>query len=164
METEYEGYNFNEIFKQFEPIDNTCVYCQKNESTLNTNMYLNLYKEKDRINLLVFRSVKYSDFAVSVPRCSNCFEIHYNIKLYSKILTGLSFFLVFPLGFYLIGGVFGMFISIMSSALAAVYIYKIAEKKLLEIKQMDSEEIGAEKVKLVQIFLNDGWTSVPPTA
>lgn len=165
MESIYEGYNFNEILKQFEPIDNTCVYCKKNKQTsFDTNKYLKLYKEKDRTNLIVYRSIKYNQFTILIPRCIKCYKIHSNVKLYSRIFTWFSFFLILPLGYYFIGGVAGIFVSLITSIFAAVYIYTYSENKFLNIKQIDSEGIGAEKIKLVRDFLNDNWTGIPPSA
>ena len=165
MEAIYEGYHFNENARQFEPLDNTCVYCQKNRAVSpDKNKYLELYKEKDRTNLLIYRSVKYNQITILVPRCNECYRTHSNVKLYSRIFTWLSFFLVLPLGYWFIGGVTGIFVSLISCILIPVYIYTHAEKKFLEIKQIESEGIGAEKVKLVRDFLNDGWAGVSPSA
>lgn len=165
METIYEGYDFNEISKQFEPTDDTCVYCQTNKATsASANKYLTLYKEQDITNLLVFRSVKYNQFTVSIPRCASCYKIHRSLKLYSKIFTWSSFFLILPLGYYFIGGVAGMFASLISSFLIAIYVFTHSEKKFLQMKQIDSEGVGAERVKVVRDFLDDHWTGVAPSA
>ena len=165
METFYVGYDFNEKLKQFEPIENTCIYCKKNKATsLHSNKYLKLYKENDRTNLVIYRSVKYNQFTILIPRCSKCYKIHINTKIYSRVFTWISFFLILPLGYFLIGGVAGMFVSLISSILVAVYIYTYSESKFLEIKKIDSEGKGAESVKLVRDFLNDDWTGVAPSA
>lgn len=160
----YEGYDFNESSIQFEPLDNTCQYCRKNKSIDNTNYYLKLYKEKDRTNLIVYRSVKYNQFTILIPRCKQCSSIHSNVKLYSRIFAWTSFFLILPLGYYFIGGVTGLFVSLISAILVIVFIYSYSEKKLLEIYKIESKGLGAEKVKIVKDFLADGWTGVPPSA
>lgn len=165
MEPTYEGYQFNEIAKQFEPFDDTCVYCQKSKATSDeTHKYLKLYKAKDRTNLIVYRSVKYSEFTIVIPRCRKCHTIHSEVKSHSNTRAWLSFLLILPIGYSCFGGVLGIFVSLLSAIPIAFYVQHYSERRYLEKNQLEPEWIVTENVKLVRDFLNDGWTGVPPSA
>src|ERR1043165_4868354 len=70
-------YTLNKEKKRLEPTDTKCQYCEMEHSTnMEENYFIPLFKENDRTNIIVYRSVKYSKIPVGIPRCRTCLDIH----------------------------------------------------------------------------------------
>src|SRR5688572_11602558 len=70
-------HSFNKEKKRLEPSDTKCQYCEVESSThMEDNYFVPLFKENDRTNIIVYRSVKYSKIPVGIPRCKSCMQIH----------------------------------------------------------------------------------------
>lgn len=153
----------NERLKRLEPTDTRCYYCETEHSkSMNDNYFVPLFKEKDRTNVVVYRSVKYQKIDIGIPRCESCSAIHKEAankaKLYSwlaaagvvlvsALLWGIwAFFAVFPAIFIGFGG--------------AHYL----ENKLVFNKSIFTKRDGAERNETVQEFIVRGWSFTQPSA
>jgi hypothetical protein len=159
------SHNFNEQLKRFEPIEKKCSYCdEKSEnSSAESAYYQALFKEQDRTNIVVYRSVKFQKVQIGIPRCAACREIHESSK--SKgVLCGFGFFaLSVVLGsvlFGLVGGFIGLFIGIF----AGVFGAEKMEDRFVLGRGIFPRRDGAENNSVVQTFVLSGWSFTQPTA
>src|SRR5688500_4438081 len=111
-------YNFNEEHKRLEPSETLCQYCETEHSTdMEDNYFIPLFREKDRTNVIVYRSVKFSKIPVGIPRCKTCKAVHAKASTIGA-LVGWSVALIFVIGWFKIFGVSGLFSLIIGPFLA----------------------------------------------
>ncbi len=153
----------NERLKRLEPTATKCAFCNIAFSTkMNDNYFVPIFKERDRTNIIVYSSVKFSKILIGIPRCISCREIHiFSVKrsnliaiIFSISIIVLSFLIFGPYGFYgvlvgLFGGIGGSFL------LTKKYV---SDKGILNLKE------GAQQDKTTQLFIMGGWTFNQPTA
>jgi hypothetical protein len=156
-------YTFNPDLQRFETSNQTCEYCSKNTTQGDeTNHYQSLYLEKKRLNLFVYRSVKYSTFSICIPRCKRCKTIHSNTESNSsKWAWFLGIVIFIFLNMYV---ELSNFWSIVFSLISLAIIDKSLQKDLLKKHNILSPSDGAEKNQLVQEFIEDGWQIEKPNA
>jgi len=156
-------YTFNEKEKRFEPSETLCQYCETEHSTsMEDNYFVELYKEKDRTNIIVYRSVKYSKIPVGIPRCKTCMNVHANANLMSGLLGWGIALLVLILWFAIWGpyGLFGLLVCPFLGWGLMVWI----EKSMIQKKQIYSKIDGAKQNEAVQDLVLSGWSFTPPMA
>lgn len=157
----YSGYTFNETECRFETQETKCQYCQIREAnSIDTNFTVTIYKEKDRTDLFIYRSVTYNALKVRVPRCEKCYNDHKHIKRYGRFYCWFSVLAIIALGVSInpICAVISIFVAIM----VGVFVFSKFEEKYLDFKGIQSERKGASNVRLIQEFLANGWTLIPP--
>jgi hypothetical protein len=158
-----DNYHFNAALKRFEPYERYCFYCKNKESNGQESTYFqNLFLEKKRLNLLVYRSVKYSTFSIGIPRCSACKEIHDGINMKSGIIgtsIGVLVFCVAKLKFEM-----HTILCIIIAFGALAIVSKLLKTELIRNHGIDSADKGAKNDPMVQQFLDDGWTTRKPSA
>ncbi|MFC4230537.1 hypothetical protein ACFOW1_01450 [Parasediminibacterium paludis] len=96
-----ENYYFDTDKQRFKPLDRICSYC--GNATVNNedeSFYFKIFKEKSRLDLIVYRNVKYSEINLGIPRCTSCKDLHKKIERQS-ILTLIAFHL-FCIGYILV--------------------------------------------------------------
>ncbi|UAY51490.1 hypothetical protein [Ferruginibacter albus] len=158
-----EHFTFNERLKRFEPIEKKCRYCGKDDSCESTtNHFQKIYKENDRTNLLVYRSVKFNIVTIGIPRCALCRDIHESAKEKALLISFGASLLTIVLGFILFG-IFGFF-AIFAAIFVGVFGYFYLVKKLVERKGIETSVNGAKQDKTVEYLLNTGWTTNRPSA
>jgi len=159
------SHNFNERLKRFEPIDKKCSYCDdKSENTSAQSAYYQaLFKEQDRTNIVVYRSVKFQKLQIGIPRCAECMKIHENCKSIS-VLCGFGLaFLSIALGALLFGLV-GGFIGLLIGIFAGVFGQEKIEDHFVVTKGIFTRRDAAEANSVVQTFVLSGWSFTQPTA
>ena len=81
----------NEKLKRLEPIEKKCIFCSYNNMVSMDDCYfVPLFKENDRTNIIVYRSVKYSKILIGISRCSTCAAIHEAAKTKATIYAVLA--------------------------------------------------------------------------
>ena len=155
---------FNERLKRLEPVDKKCYYCAEQDcQNMNDCYFVPLFKEQDRTNIVVYRSVKFSKIMVGIPRCKSCLAIHqslgkkavfYAIGLAAGI--GLLGFVMFDL--------FGIIMSIMAGVITGLVAYKPIVNKLIDKAGILNLEEGAQTNETVQSFVIAGWSFAQPAA
>lgn len=170
-----ETHIFNEEKKRLEPIDNRCMCCGNGFSRgEEDNFYLPLYKEKDRTNVVVYRSVKYSMIKVGVARCPECGRIHKQVKTKAIIMViilsilsltvlpllgwGLTLLLHNTIPFFVLFFIGMILIFVM------IHLYPRFEQRFARQQQVLSRWEAAMEYDLVSTLLNDGWTFEQPLA
>lgn len=170
-----ETHVFNKQKKRLEPIDNRCAWCGKGVSRgEEDNAYVSLYKEGDRTNLLVYRSVKFSRIDIGVPRCEKCKQIQKRIKWHSAIYS-----LLIALGIVLVSAVLGIYVFInlldyitlggivlLLGVIAAIFVGFLngIEEKLMRKYSIQSVEQVVSSYDIVDALVNDGWSFIKPSA
>jgi hypothetical protein len=156
-------HTINKEKKRLEPSDTKCQYCEVEHSTnMEENYFIPLFKENDRTNIVVYRSVKYSKIPVGIPRCSTCLEIHKQSASKAALQAwgigaGITIF------FWLIGGtaaVIGTIIGIVIGIFGTGYL----TNRITVNRGIFTKKQGAERNPTVQELILDGWTFTQPTA
>ena len=158
-----EKYIFNERLSRLEPTETKCLYCRKKEiKNLNSCHFLNLYNEKKRTNVIVYRSVKFSKILIGVPRCESCKSIHEKSSEKANnylIVIGITLIALAIIIF----SFSAIFISIL--IIAVLLLSKIPLKnKFIRDQNILIELEGAKKVDLIMDFIIDGWSFTQPSA
>ena len=155
-------HTFNESLKRLEPVDNTCGYCGKlNAQRMNDNYFVPLFKQQDRTNVVVYRSVQYKKILVGIPRCAHCLQIHESTSqkgLYSWLFAAALFAIAIPLF-----NLFALF-AIIPCIVVGVLGSSIIEDRLVATSGILSKKEGAKKNQTVQELVISGWTLTQPTA
>ena len=126
------------------------------------NYFVPLYKENDRTNIIVYRSVKYSKVPIGIPRCKNCLEIHKESATKSTIISWCIAVAIVIISF-IVWGPFGFF-SIFAGIFIGFYGAELLENKLVRDKGIDTKLDGAKQNGTVQDFVINGWSFKMPTA
>src|SRR6187402_175160 len=112
------NYTFNDVRKRFENSDPICAYCSVNKvRTPDEHHFVSVFKEVDRTDIVVYKSVKYQEVAIGIPRCTNCYVIHdaagdkanlycWGAAIFISLLSGM------------IWGLLGIFIALVCLCLA----------------------------------------------
>jgi len=154
---------FNDEKKRLEPTETKCQYCEIAESTdMDDNYFIPLFKEADRTNIVVYRSVKYNKIPVGIPRCKSCQAIHQTATNKSVILGSSFAFLIIILSF-LIWDEYG-FLGLLAGILIGFGATKFIENKLVRDKGIFTKEDGAKENEAVQDLILNGWSFTMPTA
>ncbi|MDE3236115.1 MAG: hypothetical protein KGO81_09190 [Bacteroidota bacterium] len=172
-----ERYSFDEEKKRFKPISKICIYCNgvKTDND-DTNFYIKLYKEKKRLNLFIYRNVKYSSIEIGIPRCSPCKKIHEKVELDSKIIflgflilmTTISF--IYPSGIpqyfsitvLLIDFIFFLLFFAGDFSFKYFLPIKYLQKRLIKKHKILAAIDSAKKDKTIEDCLSNGWTINEP--
>lgn len=156
-------YNFNKEKKRLEPSGTKCQYCEIEHSTnMEDNYFVPLFKENDRTNIIVYRSVKYSKIPVGIPRCKSCMSIHQEAAGRSALTAwGIAFgVVVFSL---IIWGISGIF-SILVALLIGFGGTHLIQNKIIREKGIFSKMDGAKRNQAVQELVIEGWSFTQPSA
>jgi hypothetical protein len=159
-----ESHIFNEAKKTLEPTSTICACCQVGTATLETNYYKDIFKENDRTNLVIYRSVSYGKISIGIPRCESCMSIHNDADLIGTIggiLLGIVFFIIclsiFDHAWLLSLGFFGA-IAIF------VYLGDYGKNWYSNSKGIRSKEEIIDGDSLIAGFLANGWSKHTPSA
>jgi hypothetical protein len=156
-------YNFNKEKKRLEPSETKCQYCEIESSTnMEDNYFVPLFKENDRTNIIVYRSVKYSKIPVGIPRCKSCQSIHVYASGRSALL-GWGLAAVVVILSFMIWGIFGIF-----AIFAGIFIgfggSHFIQNKLVRDKGIYTKLDGAKQNEAVQELVISGWSFNMPSA
>lgn len=156
-------YTFNKNKKRLEPSETKCQYCDTEDSTdMEDNYFAPLYKEADRTNIVVYRSVKYSKIPVGVPRCKQCKSIHSKASIAAGWL-GWGLALVFVILGFQILGVNGLF-TLIAGPFVGYGLQVLIEKKMVQAKEIYTKLEGAKQNEAVQDLVLSGWSFTKPMA
>lgn len=166
---------YNEQKKRLEPQNTLCVFCGQNHITNGeNNCYLNIYKEKSRTNVLVYRNVKFAKITIGAPRCSSCKLIHTQVKIKS-ILYSICAFLIGMLPIIFVSYILfryitifaiflGVFLFIANLFLTIYITYYYFENRFIKKYNILTPRQGLQEYPFVQDLLNDGFTFEQPLA
>ncbi len=159
-------YILNEKRKRLEPTSTLCQYCYKAfTEEMSDNYFAPIYNEKDRTNIVVYRSVKFQKILIGIPRCKKCKAIHHNSAMYSWIIGfALAVGLVFLLNLFVDNIVYKIFFSILLFVPTLILTPSIFATILSARSGIFSEKEGAEREPQVMQMLREGWTLSHPTA
>jgi hypothetical protein len=126
------------------------------------NYFVPLFKEQDRTNIVVYRSVKYSKIPIGIPRCERCREIHQSAANKSKLYawTGAVAGFLLSISIWGVLGVFGIIPCLLFGIIGAHYI----ENKLVSDQGILTKMEGAKQDETVQDLVISGWSFNQPTA
>jgi hypothetical protein len=154
----------NGELKRLEPFDAPCQYCgQENFKNMNDNYFIPVFREEDRTNIVVYRSVKYKKILIGIPRCQTCLGIHNaagnKAKLYSWMGAAVIFILCCVIGgpYTIIAGIF---LFIFGGFLGS----HLLEKQFVRDKGIFTKLDGAKENETVQEFIIQGWSFTQPSA
>lgn len=158
-----QQYSFNPERRTFETDEKNCVYCKNQLSNGHeTNYYQELFLEGKRLNLLVYRNVKYKSFFVCVPRCKKCKFFHTKSEASSNKWSGfLAIVLFIFVKFYM---ELSTFISIVIAAILFIIVQRQLLKDNLKKHEIPSESEGAKDVPFIQQYIDEGWQLEKPIA
>jgi hypothetical protein len=156
-------HTFNEAEKRFEPTEKICQFCgMKENEKMENNYFVPLFKEQDRTNIVVYRSVKYSKLPIGIPRCADCQEIHYSSSttaVFISLLIGAGIFVMSVFTW----GVLGVF-AFVPAIFVGVFGKAFIEDKLVRNKGILTKLDGAKENETVQEFVIHGWSFNQPAA
>ena len=156
-------YVFNQARKRLEPTDTKCQYCKTGHSShMEDNYFLSLYKEQDRTNIIVYRSVKYQKIPVGISRCKSCRDIHEAAAtkagwISAGIAIGLELIL-FKID--LLWGFIGIFPALLIIFGGTDYL----QKNFVEDQGVSPKVDGAKQNEAVQHLVMSGWSFTMPSA
>jgi hypothetical protein len=161
------NYVLNERLKRIEPTSKKCTYCVSGQSNnINDCYFVPLFKENDRTNIIVYRSVKYSKVSIGVSRCADCKAIHEAAKKKALVISLIAFLLVLSfiiynfLDFDPIASAILFFVALFVGFGGYAYLKNYFTRK----KDIHTLKEGAEYDPLVQDFLTKGWSFTQPSA
>ncbi len=153
----------NKEKQRLEPVETKCQYCEVEQSTdMEDNYFIPLFKENDRTNIVVYRSVKYSKLPVGVPRCKSCKAIHENASSQATMWTWSIAAAVVILSFVAFG-IMGIF-SFIAAIFIAVLGTELVQNKITRDKGIYTLKDGAKQNETVQEFVLAGWSLTQPSA
>lgn len=156
-------YNINTAKKRLEPTETLCQFCTTEHSTnMEDNLFVPLFKENDRTNLIVYRSVKYSKIPVGVPRCPGCKSIHEKAVIKAALISWASAVLVLVLSF-LIWGPYGFFAMLPAIFIGVGGTYFL-QNSIVRGKGIYTKMDGAKQNEAVQDLILSGWSFTLPSA
>ena len=163
---------FNEQKKRLEPVDDVCVFCgQGRSSSQDDNLFIPIYKEGDRIDVVIYKSVSYNKLDVGVARCPKCKEIHRkqnNKALLFAIVIGVFATFVFSLitvgAFEELGIIMVLPLGVLMGFIGWKITQKVLEKRIPEKENILSKREAALQYDFVNGLLAEGWTFNKPTA
>jgi hypothetical protein len=83
-----EDFIFNKREKRLEPKFKQCAFCKHDSvSDMDDCHYMPIYKNAKSTNLIVYRSIEYSQIDIGVPRCNSCSKKHEHTDLKAIITT-----------------------------------------------------------------------------
>lgn len=156
-------HTFNPTLKRLEPTETKCVYCEMESSTnMDDNYFVPLFKENDRTNIIVYRSVKYKKIPVGIPRCKTCQTIHEEARNRATVIS-VSVAAAFVILCFLIWGIYGIF-----AIFAGIFIgfggAAYLEGRFVREKGIFTRIDGAKRNDAVQELVIAGWSFTQPTA
>jgi len=155
-------YQFNQAKKRLEPTDTKCEYCELEHSAhMEDNYFVPLFKENDRTNIIVYRSVKYSKIPVGIPRCKNCQATHNEAAGRAALISWITAGVVVILSF-LIWGPYG-FLAIFAGIFIGFGGTHFLENKFVREKGIFTKLDGAKRNGAVQELVIGGWSFTQPT-
>lgn len=164
---EQQTHVVNERLKRIEPVSKKCSFCLDGTSgSMSDNYFVPVFKENDRTNIIVYRSVKYQKIDVGIPRCQNCKTIHQKAKTKAMIISLTAALAIFAfmiynfLDFHAVVSVALIFASALTGFGGYVYLQGVFARKAGIYALKD----GAEGDPLVQDLLMQGWSLKQPSA
>ena|SRR5688572_1637809 len=156
-------YTINKEKKRIEPTDTKCQYCEvENSTSMEDNYFVPLFRENDRTNIIVYRSVKYSKIPVGVPRCKSCLAIHQKAAGKSQLTAwGIAFGVVVLS--IMIWGAAGIISIVLGLVIGFLGTYLI-QNKMVRDRGIFTKMDGAKRNPAVQELVIDGWSFNQPTA
>ena len=175
MKLEYmDTHFFNEKTKRLEPLDNVCVFCgRRHVNDADDTCYMPLYKENSRLNVIVYRNVKFSKIVIGAPRCSSCRQIHSRVKirsiLYSVVAFTLGLILIFLLPYFLYHYIKGIAyvigaVMLFADIVLIIKAYDYFERRLIRSYDILTPKEGLQVYPIVRELLDDGFTFDSPVA
>lgn len=162
-----ERYKLNEARKRLEPTSLLCQYCWKAISEkMEDNYFAPVYREKNRVNAVVFRSVNFNKIHVGIPRCPSCKKNHQNNKIVGWIIGLIVALLIVKLvTVYFAGQIsYAIFFGILGFIIPLFFVSKLATTIIVVRSGIFTEREGAEREPQVMALLREGWTLDQPSA
>ncbi len=158
---------FNEQLKRFEPVSKKCNFCFTGTANSIADCYfVPVFKENDRTNIVVYRSVKYSKADIGIPRCNDCKAIHKAAgrkALVPSLITALAIFVFMVynfLNFHAVVSVLLFFLSAIAGFGGYAYLQNVFTRK----GGINTLKEAAQSDPLVQNLLINGWSLKQPSA
>ncbi|MEZ5049498.1 MAG: hypothetical protein R2766_07595 [Saprospiraceae bacterium] len=165
-----ETHTLNERERRLEPLGKACQFCDLNRESesMSQNSFISVYKENKRLNLLVYRNVKFNEIKIGIPRCNYCSRTHGFAKIIGWISTIVAvlgtFFIPFYLAVKLDLHTIMMFVFMVLSFGAGVGLVYGLQYLILNLRKVKSEKEVAKKEPLIREFLRNGWSLDRPRA
>jgi len=156
-------HTINERLMRLEPQETKCAYCEVEHSQdMEENYFIPLFKEQDRTNVIVYRSVKYKKIPVGVPRCQRCKNIHESASNKAKLYAwGIALGVVlFCFAVWGIMGIFAIFAGIFIGFGGTHFM----ENKLVRDQGILTKLEGAKENDTIQDLVIHGWSFNQPAA
>ena len=133
---------------------------------MSDNYFDSVYSEKDRTNIVVYRSVKFQKLDIGIPRCKNCKKIHRNSSVLAFVISfmmavGVVLFVNYYFRYDI---VYRIFLSIIGFLLTFILPSYFIAKMLTSRQGILSEIEGMENEPQVQQLQLQGWTLSRPSA
>lgn len=162
-----ETHIVNQHLKRIEPVSKKCGFCYNGTSQqMDDNYFVPVFKENDRTNIIVYRSVKYQKIDVGIPRCADCKTVHQKAKtkaLIISLIAALAILAIMIYNFLDLHAVISVglfFLAAITGFGGYVYLQNTFSRKA----GIASLKDGAESDALVQDFLMQGWSLKQPSA
>ncbi len=157
----------NQHLKRLEPVSKKCSFCYSGTSSnVNDCYFVPVFKENDRTNIIVYRSVKYQKIDIGIPRCTDCKAIHQSAKTKASIiaviaaLAVLAFMIYNFLNFHAVVSVALLFLSGLVGFGGYAWLHNVFTRKA----GINTLKESAEADPFVQNFLMNGWSLKQPSA
>ncbi|SFW85413.1 hypothetical protein [Chitinophaga sancti] len=156
-------YVFNQARKRLEPTETKCQYCETGHSSdMEDNYFINLFKEQDRTNIIVYRSVKYQKIPVGISRCKDCLNAHESAAKKAGIIC-VAVAIAMEIIFFKIDLLLGL-IGLVPFFLIIFAGTGYLANRFVEDKGVTPKVDGAKNNEAVQHLLMSGWSLTQPSA
>jgi hypothetical protein len=154
-----ENYKINEELKRFEPIAKQCKYCNLREfERVDQNYYFPLYFVREKTNIIVYRSVKFNQMKVGIPRCKKCFNIHQTASFIGWLI---SIIITLLLGYYIysIWDFYVLFYIVLGVPIILILGPTVVGDLIVGFKKIPTEKKAAKRDVSVKKLLESGWST-----
>jgi hypothetical protein len=155
----------NKNEKRLEPKSSHCGFCAEGvANNPNDCHYAPIYQEADRTNLAVYRSVKFKQMDVGIPRCQSCSDIHKaGASKANKYLAVCGVFIAL-FAFTSFGIIGAIFITLFGVGATDALISKRIQNSFASKNDIYSLDEGIQANETINEFLLLNWSLKKPEA
>jgi hypothetical protein len=151
--------------KKLEPTSSQCGFCAEGiVSDLKNCHYAPVYKVADRTNLAVYRSVKFKQLEVGIPRCHSCAEIHKQGASKAHKYLGICGLFIALIAFSSFGIIGAVFLTLFGIGVTDSFISKRIQNSFASKNDVFSLEEGVQANESIQELIDLEWSLTKPEA
>jgi uncharacterized protein (UPF0212 family) len=158
-----EDFIFNEREKRLEPKSNQCAFCKQDTvSDMDDCHYMPIFKEINRTNIVIYRSIEYSQIDIGVPRCNSCMKNHESTDLKATFHIAILVVLIFSICYFLQSDDVILILGLILGSVTILLGRFFLKEFYLTKTNFSIGLVEAKKSNTIKDFLLLGWSLKQP--